>query len=312
MSTLICSFDGLHDNRVLRYCADFEAHTLHMDTQSETGEKVSVRFTGLLAHWFENVVQDNILFGMDEITVDGFFEQYKDLLGGTISYGFPACCSIEELRKRMEREHIRAVRICTGSGGGTAMSITAYKVEAVGHDRTGEDYGYVNIMYRYGNKQSCPRPDQCEKIEVMWADESVYGPPAPGSKVGDFIKTWLMGSWDCGVFTHREIAQRLFTGLKFKELAWFENPREKTLKNGKPRARRAKWLPEREVDLVYLYSDYYIDAREPTSAQTDFFTVTRMDAWGVSTWFMCTPEAAGKLIAMNYDNLAVKETTIVG
>ena len=151
------------------------------------------------------------------------------------------------------------------------MSITAYKVEAVGHDRTGKDFGYVNIMYRYGNKKSCPRPDQCEKMEVMWADESVYGPPAPGSKVGDFIQTWLMGSWDCGVFTHREIAQRLmdtFTGLKIKELAWFENPREKTLKNGKPRARRAKWLPEREVDLVYLYSDYYIDAREPTSAQT--------------------------------------------
>ena len=86
MSTLICSFDGLHDNRVLRYCADFEAHTLHMDTRTEAGEKVSVHFTGLLAHWFENVIQDNILFGMDEITVDGFFQQYKDLLGGTISY----------------------------------------------------------------------------------------------------------------------------------------------------------------------------------------------------------------------------------
>ena len=103
MSTLICSFDGLHDNRVLCYCADFEAHTLHMDTQTESGEKISVHFTGLLAHWFENVIQDNILFGMDEITVDGFFQQYKDLLDGTISYGFPACCSIEELRKRMER-----------------------------------------------------------------------------------------------------------------------------------------------------------------------------------------------------------------
>lgn len=116
MSTLICSFDGLHDNRVLRYCADFEAHTLHMDTQSETGEKVSVRFTGLLAHWFENVIQDNILFGMDEITVDRFFQQYKDLLGGTISYGFPACCSIEELRKRMEREHIRVFVIDSSLG----------------------------------------------------------------------------------------------------------------------------------------------------------------------------------------------------
>ena len=86
MSTLICSFDGLHDNRVLRYCADFEAH------------------------------QDNILFGMDEITVDGFFEQYKDLLGGTISYGFPACCSIEELRERMEREHIRVFVIDSSLG----------------------------------------------------------------------------------------------------------------------------------------------------------------------------------------------------
>lgn len=116
MSTLICSFDGLHDNKVLRYCADFEAHTLHMDTQTETGEKVSVHFTGLLAHWFENVVQDNILFGMDEITLDGFFEQYKDLLGGTISYGFPACCSIEELRERMDREHIRVFVIDSSLG----------------------------------------------------------------------------------------------------------------------------------------------------------------------------------------------------
>ena len=80
MSMVIQSFDNLHDNRVLRYCADFEAHTLHMDTQTESGEKISVHFTGLLAHWFENVIQDNILFGMDEITVDAFFEQYKDCL----------------------------------------------------------------------------------------------------------------------------------------------------------------------------------------------------------------------------------------
>ena len=78
MSTLICSFDGLHDNRVLRYCADFEAHTLHMDTQTEAGEKVSVRFTGLLAHWFENVIQNNILFGMDEITVSGFLSSTQN------------------------------------------------------------------------------------------------------------------------------------------------------------------------------------------------------------------------------------------
>ena len=104
------------------------------------------------------------------------------------------------------------------------MSITAYKVEAVGHDRTGKDFGYVNIMYRYGNKQSCPRPNQCEKMEVMWADESVYGPPAPGSKVGDFIQTWLMGSWNCGVFTHREIAQEYLPTGRLPSGSWIPSP----------------------------------------------------------------------------------------
>ena len=50
------------------------------------------------------------------------------------------------------------------------MSITAYKVEAVGHDRTGTDYGYVNIMYRYGNKKSCPRP---EETAIFFGDVSL-------------------------------------------------------------------------------------------------------------------------------------------
>ena len=130
MSMVIQSFDNLHDNRVLRYCADFEAHTLHMDTQTEAGEKVSVHFTGLLAHRFENVIQDNILFGMDEITVGGFFEQYKDLLDGTIPYGFPARCGIEELRERMEREHIRVFVI--DSSLGLCGFVLAQEVELQG------------------------------------------------------------------------------------------------------------------------------------------------------------------------------------
>ena len=116
MSMGIQSFDNLHDNRVLRYCTDFEAHTLHMDTRTEAGENVSVHFTGLLAHWFENVIQDNILFGLDEITADVFFKQYKEMLDRTVSYGFPACCSIEELRERMDREHIRVFVIDSSLG----------------------------------------------------------------------------------------------------------------------------------------------------------------------------------------------------
>ncbi len=116
MNTLIYSFDNLHDNRVLRYSADFEAHTLHMDIQAEDGKMVSIHFIGLLAHWFENVIQDNILFGMDEISVDGFFEQYKELLDYYLQYGFPACCGVEELQKRMDQEKIRVFVISSSLG----------------------------------------------------------------------------------------------------------------------------------------------------------------------------------------------------
>ena len=64
-----------------------------MDTQTETGENASVYFTGLLAHRFENVIQDSILFDLEEITLDGFFQRYKGLLDQTPLFGFPACCS---------------------------------------------------------------------------------------------------------------------------------------------------------------------------------------------------------------------------
>ena len=80
------------------------------------------------------------------------------------------------------------------------------------------------------------------------------------------------------VFTRRPIAEYLvenFTGLKYKELEWLENPLEKTLSSGKPRIKKAKWLPGHPADIVHLYSDAYIDADDQTSVATDFFTVFR-------------------------------------
>jgi len=158
------------------------------------------------------------------------------------------------------------------------------------------------------------RPDQCETMEVMWADASVYGPPAPGSKVGDFIQTWLMGSWNCGVFTHREIAKTTHGYLHRPEGQGTGVVREPKGKDAE------KWEAPRAPGQVAagaggggwcISTDCYIDAREPASAQT--ISHRHKDGrLGLSTWFMCTPEAAGKLIAMDYDNLAVKETTIVG
>ena len=55
MNTLICSFDCLHDNRILCYCADFASHTLHIDTQNEDGEKVGTIFS---LEWMKSVWTD--------------------------------------------------------------------------------------------------------------------------------------------------------------------------------------------------------------------------------------------------------------
>ncbi|WP_287227678.1 hypothetical protein [Oscillibacter sp.] len=88
-----------------------------MDTRTEAGENVSVRFTGLLAHWFENVIQDNILFGMDEITVDGYFlPTVQRPAGRDHSLRFSRLLRHRELRERMEREHIRVFVIDSSLG----------------------------------------------------------------------------------------------------------------------------------------------------------------------------------------------------
>ena len=59
-------------------------------------------------------------------------------------------------------------------------------------------------------------------------------------------------------------------------------------------------------------NEFTVNGSNYSEKYTEKSVIKRMDSWGMSTWFMCTSEAAEKLIAMNYDNLAVKETTIVG
>ena len=41
---------------------------------------------------------------------------YKELLDRTISYGFPACCSLQELKERMNQEKIRVFVIDASLG----------------------------------------------------------------------------------------------------------------------------------------------------------------------------------------------------
>lgn len=191
-------------------------------------------------------------------------------------------------------------------------SITANQVKA--EPFIGNDHEYATIGLTWEGKKHIEIPTQCNKTQVMWSHESVYG--VIGSKVGDFIEHYgINASLQEGIFTHRNIAESLindFTGLKFNELDWIENPLEKTLSSGKPRVKKPKWLPKEPVDLVHLYSDIYINVCDLKPPQTDFFNVIRPvkdEDWD-HTWFMCSDLTAQKLHSMNFSCLDINKITI--
>lgn len=117
MNHIIQSFAKFHDNYILRYSANFEANTLCLDTKSASGQIVSLHFSHVIAHWFENIIQDNIILGIDEITINGFLELYQKLLLKTMNYGFPAhCSSLEQLCDYIKQEKIRVFVIDSSLG----------------------------------------------------------------------------------------------------------------------------------------------------------------------------------------------------
>ena len=116
MTDLITSLSKVHDSFILSYAVDFQEHTLKLKTQNANGNQILLTFDGLLAHHFEHVSQDNILFGIDEISVEDFFAKYQGLLDKTLCYGFPCCCSLDELHTRMHTEHLRVFVIDSSLG----------------------------------------------------------------------------------------------------------------------------------------------------------------------------------------------------
>lgn len=116
MSDLIAALSKVHDSFILSYAVDFQEHTLKLKTQKANGNTILITFDGLLAHHFEHVSQDNILFGIDEISVEDFFANYQGLLDKTLCYGFPCCCSLAELHTRMHTEHLRVFVIDSSLG----------------------------------------------------------------------------------------------------------------------------------------------------------------------------------------------------
>ena len=106
MSTIIQSFGEVHDAHIREYRLDFQAHTLDMTVGWSNGSSVNVHFAGLLAHHFENVIETNILYDIEEISCSFFLQKREAFLKDKLRFGFPIsrndCRNMEQLEAYLQ------------------------------------------------------------------------------------------------------------------------------------------------------------------------------------------------------------------
>lgn len=111
------TYDQMHDYDIASYKVDFENMRLIITACSGKGDICDIIFTGLLAHKFENVGRQNILFDICNISTARFLDEYKDELPDWLTYMFPinAKDSIE-CKKMLARNKYKVYEINSSIG----------------------------------------------------------------------------------------------------------------------------------------------------------------------------------------------------
>ena len=106
MSSIIQSFGEVHDAHIREYRVDFQAHALNMTVGWSDGSSIDVCFSGLLAHHFENVIETNILFDIEEVAGSFFLHKREAFLKDKLRFGFPInrndCRNLEQLEAYLQ------------------------------------------------------------------------------------------------------------------------------------------------------------------------------------------------------------------
>ncbi|MDR6919107.1 hypothetical protein J2X66_006013 [Pseudomonas sp. 3296] len=181
----------------------------------------------------------------------------------------------------------------------------------------GDDYGQYAVLTTSPMSGDVPAtPRRNVLTPVMWTNESVYG-VTPGTIVADCVEVHGWGSSNQeGVFMARSVAERIraeFEGVQISELSWQDNPLATTLRNGKSRKGRPAWLPDTPFDLVHVWSDIYVDVRNPPLLlPTGLFTATRSQGMHFNNWFLCDENAAAQIAGWDIRNLQIRAVEISG
>ncbi|MBU5438146.1 hypothetical protein KQI42_09010 [Tissierella sp. MSJ-40] len=107
-NNIIKEYGLVHDNIIISYMVDFEKQILQINTKSYD-EEVVIRFQGLLAHVFENVLLNNIILEIYQVTIECFLLEKVNRISEVLKYGFPTIevSNIKELEDYLKEKEYR-------------------------------------------------------------------------------------------------------------------------------------------------------------------------------------------------------------
>lgn len=116
-NNVIKGYGLVHDNRIISYMIDFERQILQINTKGYD-EEVIIRFQGLLAHAFENVLLNNIILEISQVTIECFLLEEANKFSEALKYGFPAIevSNVKELEDYLKEKEYRVFYLAASLG----------------------------------------------------------------------------------------------------------------------------------------------------------------------------------------------------
>jgi hypothetical protein len=112
---------NIHDNFVYAYAVLIDRRQLILHTQYrdvEPGELTDIIFSGVVAHYFQDVGYDNILLDIEEVEPEFIVHQQAELLSRRKNYGWPPLeyNSPADLIARLKEQRVRGYLVMGSAG----------------------------------------------------------------------------------------------------------------------------------------------------------------------------------------------------
>lgn len=121
---------SVHDNVVISYEVHLRDSYIVINTETEQGTEVKIKFYDVMAHLFENQLYGSVLFDIEMYEIESFLKGNKEILEERKPYCWPVSYeSLDELRELLINNEYKYCVI--GSSYGFNGWVLAKKIEII-------------------------------------------------------------------------------------------------------------------------------------------------------------------------------------